>query len=62
MPNDVKFEEILELFESQGWELARIWKPYRVFMKEGELPFLVPVRDGKVDIEYVRKIEDFFKD
>jgi hypothetical protein len=31
-------------------------------MKDQELPFLVPVHDGKVDIEYVRKIEQFFKD
>ena len=58
----VDFKEVLELFESHGWKLQKIWEPYRVFTKKGELPWLIPVRDGKVDIEYVNKFKKFAED
>jgi hypothetical protein len=61
MAESVPFAEALELFESRGWRLQKIWEPYRVFAKEGELPFLVPVRGQKVSVEYVDKIEAFFR-
>ncbi len=32
------FQEVLELFESYGWKLQKIYEPYRVFVKKGELP------------------------
>ena len=56
------FEDVLKLFESRGWRLQKIWEPYRVFMKQGELPFLIPVHGQKVDIEYVNKIKAFFRE
>jgi hypothetical protein len=31
-------------------------------MKEGELPFLIPVHGQKVSTEYVDKIEEFFRE
>jgi hypothetical protein len=62
MAESVSFAEILELFESRGWRLQKIWEPYRVFMKEGELPFLIPVHGQKVSAEYVSKIEAFFRE
>ncbi len=62
MADSVPFAEVLELFESRGWRLQKIWEPYRVFMKEGELPFLIPVQGQKVSVEYVRKIEAFFRE
>ncbi len=62
MADSVPFAEVLELFESRGWRLQKIWEPYRVFMKQGELPFLIPVHDQKVSVEYVRKIEAFFRE
>ena len=62
MADAVPFAEVLELFESRGWRLQKIWEPYRVFMKEGELPFLIPVYGQKVSIEYVDKIEAFFRE
>ena len=55
------FEEILKLFEENGWVLQRIWTPYRVFMKEGELPWLIPVYEGKVNYEYIKKVNDYFE-
>lgn len=61
MEKDRDFEEVLRLFEENGWVLQRIWKPYRVFVKEGELPFLIPVHEGKVSYEYIKKINDFFE-
>ena len=61
MSDNFEFEEILELFESHGWVLQKIYAPYRVFMKEGELPFLIPVHEGKVSYEYVKKINDYFE-
>ena len=62
MAESVPFAEILGLFESGGWRLQKIWEPYRVFMKEGELPFLIPVHGQKVSVEYVVKIEAFFRE
>jgi len=62
MADSVPFEEVLELFESRGWRLQKIWEPYRVFMKKGELPFLIPVHEQKVSVEYVDKIEAFFRE
>jgi hypothetical protein len=29
----VLFAEVLELFESRGWRLQKIWEPYRVCYK-----------------------------
>ncbi len=43
MAQNVDFEEVLELFESHGWKLQKIYEPYRVFVKKGELPWLIPV-------------------
>ena len=63
MADSVPFAEVLELFESRGWRLQKIWEPYRVFMKPGEaLPWLIPVYEQKVSVEYVRKIEAFFRE
>jgi len=61
MAKDADFEEVLELFESYGWKLQKIYEPYRVFVKEGELPWLIPVHNKKVDAEYVKKFKDFLK-
>ena len=62
MADYVEFEKVLPLFEQHGWKLAKIYKPYRVFVKEDELPFLIPVHDMKVAIEYVEKIKKFIED
>ncbi len=58
----VDFEKVLGLFESHGWKLQKIYEPYRVFVKEGELPWLIPVRERKVDAEYVERFKKFLKD
>ena len=62
MAQSIDFEEVLTLFESHGWKLQKIYEPYRVFVKEGELPWLIPVRNRKVDAEYVGKFKKFLKD
>jgi len=62
MADYVDFEKVLELFESHGWKLQRIYEPYRVFVKQGELPWLIPVHDKKVDVEYVKKFKEFLED
>jgi hypothetical protein len=62
MSREVEFEEVLRLFESHGWKLQKIYEPYRVFIKQGELPWLIPVHDRKVDAEYVEKFKQFLKD
>ena len=61
MAEAVPFEEILGVLELHGWKLQRIDPPYRVFMKKGELPILVPVYDKKVNTLYVAKIEKILK-
>jgi hypothetical protein len=62
MADYVDFEKVLALFESHGWKLKRIWEPYRVFVKEGELPWLIPVHGRKVDVEYVDKFKRFLEE
>ena len=63
MAHNVDFEEVLKLFESYGWKLQRIDKPYRVFIRgKEELPWLIPVHDKKVDVEYVKKFKEFLKE
>ena len=62
MAQSVDFEELLEFFESHGWKLQKIYEPYRVFVKKGELPWLIPVHDKKVDAEYVKKFKEFLEE
>ncbi len=62
MKDHVGFEEVLELFESHGWKLQKIYEPYRVFVKRGELPWLIPVHNKKVDAEYVKKFKEFLEE
>ena len=62
MKDHVGFEEVLELFESYGWKLQKIYEPYRVFVKKGELPWLIPVHSKKVDAEYVKKFKKFLEE
>jgi len=52
----------LDLFESHGWKLQKIYEPYRVFVKKGELPWLIPVYNKKVDAEYVKKFKEFLEE
>ena len=61
MPESKDFEQILRLFEAHGWVLQKIWPPYRVFVKEDELPWLIPVHNNEVDDEYVEKIQAYFE-
>ena len=62
MTREVDFEEVLEFFETQGWKLQKIYESYRVFVKQGELPWLIPVHDKKVDSEYVKKFKEFLEE
>ncbi len=55
------FEEVLDLFETHGWKLKIIVQHSRVFVKEGEPPWLIPVHNKKVDAEYVKRFKDFLQ-
>jgi hypothetical protein len=60
MEQPVPFSEVLELLKAHGWELTRIWSPYRVFTKPraDELPILIEVHDRMVrrtDVERIKK-------
>ncbi len=35
MESRIPFSEVVDLLEANGWELTRIWNPYRVFTKLG---------------------------
>ena len=56
----VPFAQVLDLLEAHGWELTRIWLPYRVFTRPGrsDLPILVEVDDGSVRSSDVAKIKN----
>jgi hypothetical protein len=58
----IPFSDALSFFEGHGWKLQRIYEPYRVFVKPGELPWLIPVHDKKVDAEYVQKFKEFLQE
>jgi len=62
MADYIDFEKVLALFESYGWKLQKIYEPYRVFVKKGELPWLIPVHNKKVDAEYVKKFKEFLEE
>ena len=61
-PTDNSFEEVLERFEKNGWNLQKIQGRFRVFTKDGEPPWLIPVENNKVKSEHVEKIKQFFKE
>ena len=54
--DQVPFKVVLEFLESQNWSLQRIDPPYRVFLKEHELPILVEVSNGMVNADVFKKI------
>jgi hypothetical protein len=61
----VPFKAVLELFESHGWHLVRIEKPYRIFWDvpyhPQELPCLIEVDENlEVNDATYRKIKEFF--
>ena len=63
MAESIKFEEILELFESNGWVLQRIFRNYRVFREPKEdFYWTILVNDEKVNYEIARQIKEYFKD
>ena len=60
MESRIPFSAVVDLLETNGWELTRIWNPYRVFTKPGsdELPILIEVHDRMVrhsDVERIKK-------
>ncbi|MHC4394671.1 MAG: hypothetical protein ACYS1A_03365 [Planctomycetota bacterium] len=61
-PIDFEFREVLELFESSGWKLWVAYGKYRVFVKHGKKPYVLPVNDNnKVNIEHVNKAKEFLE-
>ncbi len=56
------FDEILGLFESNGWVLQRIQGNYRVFREPREdFYWTVPVLNGRVSDEIAGQIKEYFK-
>jgi hypothetical protein len=61
----VDFAQVLACFESNGWQLKKTWGNYRVFINpddQEQLPWLIPVDDRKVSVEYYERIQRFFED
>jgi hypothetical protein len=58
------FERFLEFARSYGYEFMGFWNSYRVFVNKSdpdELPWLIPVYERKIDIEYVKKFKKWLK-
>jgi hypothetical protein len=53
----VPFADVLAYLEAHGWNLVRIWRPYRVFTKPGRLPILVTVHEKMVQADDFEKIQ-----
>jgi predicted RNA binding protein YcfA (HicA-like mRNA interferase family) len=56
MPSEVRFSEVRKMLEARGYRLDRIRGSHHVFEKPGAWPVVIPVRHGKVNYVYVRKI------
>lgn len=59
------FERFLKFADSYGYKFIGFWIPYRVFANiddPDELPWFIPVHDGKIEIEYVKKFKRWLKD
>ena len=61
-PSDKSFNEVLKLFEKHGWKLYRIIGCNRVFVKSGESPCVIPVRNRKVEAVYVEEVVQLFSE
>jgi hypothetical protein len=61
MSRPIPFKVVLELCESYGWTLTRIWQPYRVFTKPGHLPLLVRVEDKSVSDDDFARIQEILR-
>ncbi len=63
MEDLIPFASVVELLESYGWQLSRVWSPYRVFTKPGstELPILVEVHNRMVKGSDVERIKEQLK-
>lgn len=64
MESRIPFSEVVDLPEANGWELTRIWNPYRVFTKPGsdELPILIEVHDRMVRQSDVKRIKKYVEE
>ncbi len=64
MESRVPFSEVVDLLEAHGWELTRIWSPYRVFTKPGsdELPILTEVHERMARLSDVERIKKYLEE
>jgi predicted RNA binding protein YcfA (HicA-like mRNA interferase family) len=53
----ISFAQICRELEEAGWTLERRAGDYRVFVKAGHLPLVVPVHYSLVHTAYVKKIK-----
>jgi hypothetical protein len=61
MEKTVSFQEVLTLFETNGWKLKKIQGKYRVFVK-ADVYFCFPVKNRRVRIEYVEKFKQYISE
>jgi predicted RNA binding protein YcfA (HicA-like mRNA interferase family) len=61
MEKTVSFQEILALFETNGWKLKKIKGKHRVFVKAGSY-ICFPVHNHRVRIEYVEKCKQYISE
>jgi predicted RNA binding protein YcfA (HicA-like mRNA interferase family) len=57
MPGERRFSEVKKMLGAAGYTLSRIHGSHHYFTKPGELPFSIPVHQGKVKPYYVRQVE-----
>ena len=54
------FDEFRHWMESHGWTFQGIYrKRFRLFIKRGDEPIVVPVDDKEVSDEYVKRIKTY---
>lgn len=60
-PNNVTFDQVRSLLESESFQLERISGSHHVF-KKGDIIFVLPVHQKRVKVVYVKRVIEIIEE